>query len=121
MLAPPAHWKAIKLSVDFMNDAAASYQHRLVDGFMVLRSLSTTRNGERWIHVSVSHPDRLPTWKEISKVKDEFIGRDREAYQVLAAENDHVNVHSFCLHLWSPEDKSRRVANLRDLVNEVRL
>lgn len=84
----------------------------------MIRSLSTLRSGEKWIHVSVARPDRLPSWAELSKVKNEFIGEDLEAYQVLAANKDHINLHAKCLHLWAPVDGVRRVANLQDLEME---
>jgi hypothetical protein len=61
----------------------------------------------------------MPSWDDMSRVKRDFLGEDVEAYQVLAKKSEHVNVHSFCLHMWAPVDGRRRVANLHDLVNEV--
>jgi len=57
---------------------------------------------EKWLHVSVSRTDRLPSWEDLKAVKDRFIGRDREAIQVIPRSRDFVNVHPFCLHLWAP-------------------
>jgi hypothetical protein len=31
-----------------------------------------------------------------------FIGRNHEAVQVFPRDEDFVNCHPFCLHLWSP-------------------
>lgn len=56
-----------------------------------------------WLHVSVSRSDRLPSWTDLGFVKQCFIGDDREAVQVLPKESDYVNLHKYCLHLWSPE------------------
>lgn len=118
LLNPPNQW-ARRGDLEWNGAPAVRvFEHKLVD-LRVLRSLSKTRDGSMWIHVSVSRPDRIPNWAELSKVKDEFIGVNREAYQVLAAKKDHVNVMEFCLHLWAPVDGVRRVANLHDLVEEV--
>lgn len=57
-------------------------------------------DGRRWMHVSVSHRDRLPTWPELKTVKDMLIGPDTVAIQVFPRAAEFVNVHPFCLHLW---------------------
>lgn len=117
---PPNHWRRLQDIIyppGSDNKAATVWEHKIV-GLRVLRSISTTKDGKQWIHVSVSRADRIPSWADLSKVKDEFIGEDQEAYQVLASSHDHVNLHSFCLHLWSPIDGVRCVANLHDLTNE---
>jgi hypothetical protein len=114
---PLSHWKELN-SIQFLGvKAARVWEHRLVE-LRVLRSISTTKIGDKWIHLSVSRPDRLPSWEELSKVKDEFLGAEAEAYQVLAKRSDHVNTHPYCLHLWSPVDGQRKVANLKDLTLE---
>jgi hypothetical protein len=65
-------------------------------------SLDTMENGRQWLHLSVSHRSRYPTWDELREVKNMILGRDRAAYQVLPREADYVNVHPNCFHLWSP-------------------
>lgn len=117
-ILPPNHWQRYaNIPCGDVKDAASVWKHKLTP-LTVLRSLSVAGDGNQWVHVSVSLPDRLPTWVEITKVKNEFIGEDMEAYQVIAAKKDHVNVHSYCLHLWAPADGRRRVANLQDLTDE---
>lgn len=61
--------------------------------------------GARWLHVSCSFVDRLPTWDHLRAVKDLFVGRDRKAISVLPCEAEYVNAHPFCLHLWSPLER----------------
>lgn len=75
------------------------------------------QDGSIFIHVSTAHPHRLPSWEELKKVKDEFIGENVAAYHVLPAKKDFVNVHNFCLHLWAPENPGN-VANLQQLKRE---
>ena len=96
---------------------ASAYRHKLIP-LQVLASHSKTKDGVAWDHVSVSRPDRLPTWQELTKVKNDFLGEDVEAYQVIARKVDHVNAHPFCLHLWARRDRKRVVANLHDLIDE---
>jgi hypothetical protein len=67
---------------------------------LVLLSASEEFDGKRWIHLSVSHRSRLPSWKELRDVKDLFIGKDRLAIQVLPREKDYYNFHPNVLHLW---------------------
>ena len=109
---PPSHWR--KFSSPVTAGLATSWKHALTE-MTVLRSLSTMKNGERWIHVSVALPRRLPSWEELTKIKNEFLGRDANAIQVLASDDTHVNIHYFCLHIWHPLQESSRLPNLHDL------
>lgn len=55
-----------------------------------------------WEHVSVSLPDRCPTWREMSLIKSLFWDPSDCVVQFHPPESDYVNNHSFCLHLWRP-------------------
>ena len=59
-------------------------------------------DGDDWEHVSVSRPDRIPTWDEMCRVKTMFWGDDDCVMQLHPPESDYVNNHSRCLHLWRP-------------------
>jgi hypothetical protein len=63
-------------------------------------SVERERDGKRWIHISVSHRDRIPTWDELRHVKDWMIGKDKLAIQVLPPDDQYVNIHPRTLHLW---------------------
>ena len=118
MKEPHSEWKEVDLGASGpLKELARAWQHKTSQLF-VMRSLSTTEQNEKWIHVSVSHPDRVPTWEEFINVRDCFVGKDIEAYQVLPALVDYVNVCKYALHFWVPIDGKRRVANLRDLICE---
>lgn len=60
--------------------------------------------GAAWDHVSVSYPDRCPTWAEMERVKRAFFRSEETAMQLHVPPADHINVHPFCLHLWRPHD-----------------
>lgn len=63
--------------------------------------------GQWWMHLSIARPDRLPTWEEFRDAKEEFIGTDRVAYQVLPPKTEYVNIHPNCLHAFSPVDRAK--------------
>lgn len=59
-----------------------------------------------WEHVSVSYPDRCPTWAEMCHVKALFWDDEDAVMQVHPPLSTWVNNHSFCLHLWRPTSAS---------------
>lgn len=60
--------------------------------------------GEGWDHVSVSRPNRCPNWPEMDYVKRTFFEADEVVMQLHVAEDRHISVHPYCLHLWRPHD-----------------
>jgi hypothetical protein len=67
----------------------------------VIVSGAVELDGRRWLHVSLAHPRWTPSYSDLCRVKELFIGADREAYQKFARQSEHVNLHPNCLHLWS--------------------
>jgi hypothetical protein len=59
-------------------------------------------DGEGWEHVSVSCPDRCPTWGEMCFIKSKFWHEDETVIQYHPAKSNYVNMHPYCLHLWKP-------------------
>ncbi|KAB7753698.1 hypothetical protein MMUC44124_24195 [Mycolicibacterium mucogenicum DSM 44124] len=56
-----------------------------------------------FIHASMSHIDRLPSYDELKALHQAAFG-DGWAYQVFAPPADHVNIHAYALHLWGRAD-----------------
>lgn len=71
----------------------------ILEHFMIVAS-----DGMGWEHVSVSLPDRCPTWDEMCRIKDLFWDAEDAVIQVHPPKGEHVNCHPFCLHLWRPTD-----------------
>lgn len=67
----------------------------------VMLSVQEERDGRRWLHVSLSCADRLPSYGEMTAVKEAFIGAHRKAIQVFPPRREHIDDMPFCLHLWS--------------------
>ena len=57
-----------------------------------------------WRHISVSRVDGIPIYEDLKKVKEQFIGDHRSAYQVMPKITEHINLHPNCLHLWATID-----------------
>lgn len=61
-------------------------------------------DGGGWEHVSVSLPNRCPTWEEMCFIKDVFWGPEETVIQYHPPRSEYVNNHPYCLHLWKPSD-----------------
>jgi hypothetical protein len=70
--------------------------------YRVFQFLVIASEGDGWAHVSVSLPDRCPKWEEMCLIKSLFFGDDIIVVQYHPPKSEYVNLHPFCLHLWSP-------------------
>lgn len=66
---------------------------------VVMRTVEMYGN-HRLLHVSLSYKNRIPTYYELSEVKDLFMG-DINAVQYFVKKDEHVNIMNHCLHLWA--------------------
>jgi len=66
----------------------------------VILSASMELDGKKWLHVSCAHPEKLPSWETLKTVKDIFVGRNRQAIQILPSEKRYININEYCLHLF---------------------
>lgn len=83
----PASWRTLTTF-----DDGAMLAHR--DGRRVILSVAREQDGKRWMHLSISRPDRLPSYGDLCDAKRVFVGADRKAIQVFAPEAEHVNLHA---------------------------
>jgi hypothetical protein len=63
-------------------------------------------SGEGWDHVSVSTPDRCPTWDEMQWVRSKFFDDADTVVQFSPPAALHINCHPYCLHLWRPHERA---------------
>ena len=66
----------------------------------VIVSDAVEQDGRRWRHFSVSHRHRLPSWDELVRTKEWFLGVDSRALQVLPPRREWVNINPRVLHLF---------------------
>lgn len=52
-------------------------------------------------HISISTPERYPTWDEVAKAWYELIpnSESREGRMILPRMDEYVNLHNFCFHV----------------------
>ena len=93
----PPGWAKIQDGED-----GAMYQARLGQdiGLRVIASAGLEEDGKWWLHVSASRKTRMPTWGDLRRAKDIFIGPNVSAIQVLPKQDDWININPFVLHLW---------------------
>lgn len=66
-------------------------------------------DGWGWDHVSVSRPDRIPTWEEMDRIKRICFRDDEIVMQLHVNDSRKVGVCRFCLHLWRPQTEAEIV------------
>lgn len=69
-------------------------------GLKVIVSSGDIAGTDGWDHVSVSLPNRTPTWEEMDKVKRMFFQPHEVCFQLHPEESDHISNHPYCLHIW---------------------
>lgn len=50
-------------------------------------------------HLSISCPNRNPTWEEIKQARYDLCPHDITMAMILPPTSEYVNVHNFCFHL----------------------
>lgn len=55
-----------------------------------------------WEHLSVSMPNKTPSWDQMCRMKDIFWNDDETCVQFHPKKEDYVNNHPHCLHIWKP-------------------
>lgn len=66
-------------------------------------------DGALWHHISMSVRQRTPTWKEMVKVKEQLLGQETWAYQIMPPRSKWISEHEFVLHIWAPVDGEPRL------------
>lgn len=70
-------------------------------GLTIIQSEGIEIDGHTWLHTSYSRKSRTPTYEDTKFIKDNFIGKDKKAIMIFPEESEHVNIHPYCLHLWT--------------------
>lgn len=63
-------------------------------------------DGAQWVHASIAHADRLPSYQELCALHKAAFG-DGWAFEVHAPVSAHVNIHRYARHLWGRLDGAR--------------
>ena len=96
----PPGWRADHFAYSHPLAGLKCYHHNT--GLAVLFSADPfLEPGKTWLHASASCRKRVPTYDELKRVKEVFIGPNLQAIQVFPVESKHINIHPYCLHLWA--------------------
>lgn len=69
-------------------------------GLRVIASVDPHPEYGPLLHVSLSFPNRLPTWEDIKQVRAAFYSPNIDCMMVLPRAEHYVNLHSFVFHIW---------------------
>jgi len=69
--------------------------------------------GQRWLHVSMSHPKRMPTYDDMCYLKKFWFGEEALAVEIHAPKSQHINHHPTCRHLWANLDEPDFLPDMR--------
>jgi hypothetical protein len=79
------------------------WAYKSLDGAASVIVTLGLHDGDEWLHASFARPDSMPTYDDLKALHAAVFG-DGWAYQVFAPPSDHVNIHSFALHLFGRFD-----------------
>lgn len=89
---PPIGWKVVQ-------EWGNGYALQDLTGLRAIMDCCRKDDEQFWLHVSVSRAKAIPSHLDMARVKSAFIG-NRYAYSVWPPEENYVNIHPNCLHLW---------------------
>lgn len=87
-----------------------------LDRLGVISTVDRNETG-RWLHVSASFPDHLPSFFDMSEVKLLFMGPHVSAIHIFPKLSEHINHHPYCIHLWSALDGQLQLPDFRRTIN----
>lgn len=58
-----------------------------------------------WEHLSVSMPNKTPSWNQMCMMKNIFWNEDEACVEYHPKKEDYVNNHKHCLHIWKPTNE----------------
>jgi hypothetical protein len=99
LILPPG-WGFESREIRMGSDRMSARIFRPPRGYAVLVSIDRLNDKKEWLHLSVSRPDRLPSWEDLRETKNTLLGAEKVAIQLLPRESEYVNAHPFTLHLW---------------------
>lgn len=75
------------------------------DGLALAASLDplphqTVTSKQRFLHLSISRPDRYPDWDEQVQAVEALAGRDLDMAMIKPRRSDYISPHPNCFHWW---------------------
>lgn len=98
LMPPRGHWRSLGWKWNDWVLGSAAYEKGQLKALL---SAHIEGDENPWLHLSVSHIERIPTYEELQGAWRAFLG-NRPAYQAFVPVEEHVNIHPRTLHLWAP-------------------
>lgn len=71
----------------------------------VMATIDRTHAHGELLHVTISLPDRLPTWPMVRAIRGAFFGTDVACIMLVPTEAEMAGQHPYTFHLWqTPSD-----------------
>jgi hypothetical protein len=87
--------------IEFSRDDAGGAKYvNATRKLVAILSCGIEQDGRAWLHLSVSHRERIPTHGEMRTVKELFLG-DRYAYAVWPPRAKYINLYPNVLHVFA--------------------
>lgn len=67
--------------------------------------IASNTHGFDHLSISIPNTERNPKWLEMCAIKDLFFNKDETVIQYHPSEENYVNTHEYCLHLWRPQNE----------------
>lgn len=61
-------------------------------------------------HLSISHPQRYPTWDEIAEARYKLVPDKVTMAMMLPPRDEYLNLHPNCFHLWQVDNPEQSPA-----------
>lgn len=95
--------KLIEIDVPGIIEEISSEAKMFVDENLHIK-VTSAKEGGRW-HMSISHPERLPTWDEIKEAREIALPPNVFFCLPFPPKEFWINIHDYCLHLWEIQDQ----------------
>jgi len=95
----PPLWRMVDTDNVVDGDPTRMYQND-ARSLRAILSCVYYQDGRAWLHLSLSHRERIPAWDEMGDAKRVLLG-DREAYQVIPPKSRYVNINERVLHMFA--------------------
>lgn len=80
-----------------------------VGGLAVMVSFSTIEDGRKYLHISFSRPDRIPSWEEMRDALYDlpWVNCAKEIFMTLPPKQDYVNLNPNVMHWWQDRNNGK--------------
>lgn len=95
--ATPPHWKKEMKTNDGVEWVILDKKKKPV---LLVVATGILKEGKKWLHLSISRRNGMPSWEELKEIKGYVVGTDKHAYMVLSPEKE-TDSNAKLFHLYA--------------------